>query len=170
MPIPQLEASIVATNPARPGTVYLAGIGVWKSTDAGVTWYALKRMPGGLTLDLVIDPYSSRTLYATTLSSQPRRAFKSTDGGKSWSAASRGIPVRTAVWALEPDPLRGALLAATRRGVFLTRNGAKEWVALNQGLPPGLGVLSILVLPQRPDTFLAGTEGGGIYSYTRVTR
>jgi photosystem II stability/assembly factor-like uncharacterized protein len=101
----------LAIDPAVPGRIWAAGAdqhdipnnnaighnhrtimkgGVARSEDFGVTWKKLA-LPEAPCLSVVLDPTSpaeSRVLYASLFE---KGVYKSTDGGKSWVAASRGL-------------------------------------------------------------------------------
>jgi photosystem II stability/assembly factor-like uncharacterized protein len=75
---------------------------VHESTDAGLSWRLVKERPfTGFTstitpprvTGLVVDPLDSRVLFASTKFG--RGLFRSTDGGRTWSPVTRGLPVRT---------------------------------------------------------------------------
>jgi hypothetical protein len=59
--------SSLVIDPANPSTLYVNGNGVFRSTDAGVTWKAVNT--GLTTFDvnsLAIDSQDTRTVYAGT--------------------------------------------------------------------------------------------------------
>ena len=89
---------------------------VFKSTNGGHTWRAL-----GLRGQVVaISPTGPPTVYAAAGGSGgTSRLLRSTDGGRSWQAADRGLP-STYLWALAFDPTSPSTVYAAmgRRGVF----------------------------------------------------
>jgi hypothetical protein len=84
-----------AIDPGNSAILYAgaAGGGVWKSTDAGVSWFPTSDTMANLAVaSLVLDPSNSQILYAGTgqgdgASDSIRGAgiFKSIDGGSSWT-------------------------------------------------------------------------------------
>ncbi len=107
----------IVIHPANPDVVYVAVSGrawtgnetrgVFRTTDGGVTWIkVLYRSPQTGAIDLVMDPADPQILYAATWQrlrrkwSDPRvepgssesGIWKTTDGGQTWSDASRGLP------------------------------------------------------------------------------
>jgi hypothetical protein len=106
----------LAIDPLTPGTLYAGtnGTGVFKSTDAGVTWNAANT---GLPADvraLAIDPHTPSTLYAGAVPG----LFKSTDAGATWDKLTTEFFFAT---ALVIDPLTpSTLYAGTDFGVFRT--------------------------------------------------
>src|SRR5262245_45802293 len=74
----------LAIDPLEPRTLYAGTLinGVFKSTDGGSTWSAASAgLPAGSGAgELVVDPGTSGTLYATAAPG----VFKSTNSGDSW--------------------------------------------------------------------------------------
>jgi photosystem II stability/assembly factor-like uncharacterized protein len=107
----------ILVHPKDPDVVYVAASGhewtdnemrgVFKTTDGGQTWAkVLYRSPRTGAVDLVMDPADPETLYASMWQrvrrkwSDPRvepgydesGIVKTTDGGKTWTDASAGLP------------------------------------------------------------------------------
>src|SRR5204862_1183953 len=81
--------------------------GVFKTTDGGKTWNKVfYRSPNTGAVDLVMDPSDPNTLYAAMWQRARRKwsdprvepgyneggVWKTTDGGKSWTAINDGLP------------------------------------------------------------------------------
>jgi photosystem II stability/assembly factor-like uncharacterized protein len=109
--------SRIIVHPADPNIVYVAATGhewtdnemrgVFKTTDGGKTWSKIYyKSPRTGAIDLVMDPKDPNTLYAAMWQrirrkwSDPRvepgysegGVVKTTDGGRTWSDASQGLP------------------------------------------------------------------------------
>ena len=155
-------------HPKRPGTVWIGGHGLYRSTDAGMTWTRLgSGLPGKVT-DLILDPSAPDTLFAS-VSSLESGVFQSRDGGGSWKPVSSGLPSGVPVRDLAMDPSRPATLyAATAAGVFFTDKGGRRWSRL--GGPRAAPATSVAVDPSDPRTVYAGTEGEGLFVLTRTDR
>lgn len=104
----------IAIHPKDPNIVYVAASGhewthnaqrgVFKTTDGGKTWKKILYLNDHTgAIDLVIDPSSPDTLYASMWNRMRRRwsdpfpepgdgLFKTTDGGKTWKQLTRGLP------------------------------------------------------------------------------
>jgi len=85
----------IAVDPTNSDIIYIgaAAGGVWKTTDAGVTWSTTFDAQSSLAMGAIaIDPQNTQTIYAGTGEDTPHPVaymgdgmFKSTDGGASWS-------------------------------------------------------------------------------------
>ncbi|MBI4469963.1 MAG: hypothetical protein HY650_11650 [Acidobacteria bacterium] len=186
-----LAIGALAIDPADPKIIYAGtgegnlsadsylGVGLLKTTDAGVSWTQLGSSTfAGLSMaDLVIDPTNSQVLYAgvtlggagvssSTLSPVGiRGAYKSTDGGTSWRRLRGGLPGGTTLGVLDlaMDPADAQVLYATVRsvGVFKTTDGGTTWTRLTGGGFPdtgSFGRISIAVAPSHHLTLYAALE------------
>ena len=89
-----LDDGYIGIDYVNPDTLYLGArdLGLWRSTDGGVTW--IKRHPldtGPITVSLD-DP---ATLWAGNWDTVYRPLARSTDGGLIWGTASQGIAVQS---------------------------------------------------------------------------
>src|SRR5262249_53176962 len=107
------------------GTLYVGTGGgdprldsVFKTTDGGTTWRALKSgSVFGLSTPLAIDPQNPNVLYASNYND----IIKTTDGGATWRASSTGLPIACCQIArtLAIDPGNPAnVYAALGNGLF----------------------------------------------------
>lgn len=148
----------VVIDPRHPRVVYVVGDRSFKSVDGGASW---TRLPLGIGVgEIVIDPRSSTTLYATNDHGTP--VAKSLDGGMTWNPAAAGLPSGT-VHQLVADA-SGTLYAGTDQGFYQSADGGGSWTALVQGLTDPT-VQSVAVDPLRPGILYAGTAGHGLFVY-----
>jgi photosystem II stability/assembly factor-like uncharacterized protein len=144
---PFVETLLV--DPQTSSTLYAGtrASGIWKSTDAGVSWAAANSgMPNGSRiLGLALDPQSPSTMYAVLSS---RGVFKSTDGGTTWLGASSGLTgsdfdnrdnycsCGSTNLGLGVDPTNaGTVYVGTYGGGILkSAGGGSQWNAVNVGL------------------------------------
>ncbi len=152
----------IAVAPSAPSTVYFGTtIGVFKSTDAGVTWVGVNNgLPGGTVGGLVIDPGDARKVYALVA---PSGIYKTTNGGVSWQEASSGLPAvfgngTLVMHPFDPRTLYLAIDAGT--GVYRTEDGAGSWEALPG---PGPALSSVAIDPLAPSTLYVGSYLEGLY-------
>ena len=135
----------LVVDPTHADTVYAAasGGGVWKSTDAGMTWKSTWPAEMTQTLGaLAIGP--DGTLWAGTGEANPSGGgltyfgdgiYKSTDGGATWQ--HWGLVNSAAIGRIIVDPTdpnrvyvaaAGSLSAsASQRGIYRVDNGGKDW-------------------------------------------
>jgi photosystem II stability/assembly factor-like uncharacterized protein len=110
--------------------------------------------PGGDVCSILVDPRSSEILYAAVLDGG---VFKSTNGGNSWTVASRGLP-RFAGCDLAIDPANPATVYAEVLGrIYKTIDGGANWALTDSDLPEA-GLPSID--PSRTDTLYTITQEG----------
>lgn len=137
----------VLVHPKDPNIVYVAASGhewtdnemrgVFKTTDGGTTWTKVfYKSPRTGAWDLVMDPANPEVLYASMWQrvrrkwSDPRvepgysegGIFKTTDGGKTWTDASAGLPA---------PAFRG------RIGIDVARSNPKVLYAFVDNYEPG---------------------------------
>jgi len=160
----------VAIAPSNPDIVWIgtgeanifrssqAGIGVYKSTDAGKTWTHMG-LTGTYTLPrIVIHPANPDVVYVAAsghewTDNSERGVFKTTDGGKTWLkililnnqtgaidlVMDPGNPdiLYAATWQRMRkkwnDPRNDAATAGS--GIFKTTDGGQTWKPINSGLP-----------------------------------
>ena len=110
--------------------------GVYKSTDAGVTW---QNVSDGLDTPLLnilcmaVHPSDPDIVYLGTWKDG---VFKTTDGGQTWSLQNNGL-AGTEVRALTVDPQHPEVVYAGMgegAGIFKSTNGGDLWAGVTAGL------------------------------------
>ena len=158
----------VVVNPGNPDIMYVGaeGTGVFKSTDAGLSWMQVNN---GLTLPAVIslhiNPDNPNTLYAATSSVG---VFKTTDGGGIWTAVNNGLTqtfLRSMVMHPEDPNILYVGTYGAGGGVFKSTNGGQSWAAADQGIE-GLTINALAIAASSPETIYAGSDFWGIYKST----
>ncbi|HLG16667.1 MAG TPA: hypothetical protein VJH03_19520 [Blastocatellia bacterium] len=189
-----LGFNVLIVDPRAPQTLYAAlgpstgGIarvrpvedvnnGIYKSTDAGVSW--VRVLPGSTLFDtpfdLAMHPSNSSILFAAF----DQGFFKTTDGGQSWAKLAGGIPASNTnhpqlaiaetspniVYAAFYEPQNNFLLKA-----FKTTDGGDSWAAIRSPSNPEFAGL-LKVNPANPDIVYFGgyslyrsTNGGNTWS------
>jgi photosystem II stability/assembly factor-like uncharacterized protein len=123
----RLYAIVGTTEPGEYSSA--AGLGVFRSDDAGDSWVRITTDPrpalriGGGDLSVIrVDPHNADVVYSTGLVTT-----KSSDGGKTWSSL-RGAPGGDdyqSLW-ISPDDSRIIALVSDQ-GAVITLNGGETW-------------------------------------------
>ena len=151
----------IRVHPTEPDLVYVAALGhahgpnpergVYRSSDGGATWtLVLHRGPDAGAVDLVMDPFNPRRLYASFWQArrQPWRLdsggdgsglWRSDDGGDSWVDISRrrGLPrgvlgrIGIAATAAREGRL-WAIVEAEDGAVFRSDDAGEHWDRLSE--------------------------------------
>ncbi|HVH09008.1 MAG TPA: hypothetical protein VM736_04350, partial [Gemmatimonadales bacterium] len=88
-------------------------------------------------------------------------AFKTVDGGKTWTVIVGGLPADEYVTVVRADPVkRGLLYAGTNRGVYVSFDDGARWQPLGANLPT-TWVRDLLV---HDGDLIAATQGRGIWT------
>jgi photosystem II stability/assembly factor-like uncharacterized protein len=163
---------LVVDNQA-PDSLYVAasGGGVWKSTDAGMTYSPVWPETTVQTIGAIAQA-SNGTLYTGTGEANPPGGgltyfgdgmYKSTDGGAHWShigleqSASIG---RIAVDPANPDVVYAAATGAVsrsagQRGLYKTSDGGKTWAQVLAPPNATTGAVDVAIDPSNPQRVYA---------------
>jgi len=170
----QGDVSALAIDPTNPSIIYAGSFGgIFKSKDGGDTWSpassGLVPNPGiydegGGVYTLAVDPVNPNTVYAGTMY---EGAFKSTDGGASWSAINSGLTGQLVFGLAIDSTTPSTVYAATLDdGVFKTIDGGANWSAANNGLSlSDDGYWAVVIDPTSPSTLYVGASSG-VYKST----
>lgn len=190
----------VAVSESDPNVIYVGGgektvrgnvsygYGMWKSVDAGKTWFNIGLNESRHIPRVRIHPQNPDIVYAAVLgdlfkSTQERGVYKSTDGGKTWRRVLFANADAGAV-DLCFDPNNPRIMYATtwrvRRtpyslesggegsAMWKSTDGGETWTNIsgNQGLPKGIwGIVGVSVSPVNSNRVYAiiENENGGVY-------
>lgn len=166
---------VAVAGVAGVGATYFFGSvggGVWKTSNAGVTWVPLfDGQPIASIGALAVAPSNPQVIYVGTGESDIRTdlasgdgVYKSTDGGKTWT--NIGLRDTRQISRIVVDPKNadvvyvGALGHAygpnPERGVYKSTDGGKTWLhVLDQGTE--IGVSDLAIAAGSPTTLFAGT-------------
>jgi len=193
----------LAVAPSDPRVIYVgsgeadmrsdvaAGIGMFKSIDAGHTWTRIGLADTAQIGKIVVDPGDANVAYVAALGHQygpnaQRGVFKTTDGGATWSKVLfKDADTGAIDLAMDPsDPKTVfASLWQTRRppwnvyppsngpgsGLYVTHDGGATWTHLTHGLPAHVGHIGLAISAATPWVVYAmvdtGTDvnAGGLY-------
>ena len=145
----------IAIDPNDADFILAGGLdGVYKSTDAGVTWTKLS--PHENVESLAIDPRSRDTIYVGTW----RQGWRSDDGGKNWKHIDNGMVLDTDMFGITINPSDpDNVWVATCGWVYNTKNRGDQWTRYRDGFN-NRRIHDVEVDPCDPDTVYAGSVAG----------
>jgi photosystem II stability/assembly factor-like uncharacterized protein len=146
---------------------------VWLTRDAGAHWTNLTSIglgPWSRVTQIDASHHDPRTAYVSVsrqrLDDLHPYAYRTHDGGKTWTAIVRGIPDNEPVNAIREDTQRpGLLFAATERTVYVSFDDGDDWQSLQNNLP----ATSIRDIVVHGDDLLAGTHGRSFWILDDIT-
>ncbi len=170
----------VAGSPQQPDTFYMgsAGGGVWKTENAGRTWYPIadRGIPIGSIGAIAVAPSDPNIVYVGTGEPDIRSqhsygigVFKSTDAGKSWKSV--GLEDSRQIGRIVVDPGNPQIVfvaalghvydANPTRGVYRSTDGGAHWskVLNDPKLPNDTGAVDLALDPVHPRTIYASLWG-----------
>jgi uncharacterized repeat protein (TIGR01451 family) len=183
-----LSANVVQAlviDPRTPTNLYVGGSnGAFKTTDGGATWAAVDTglvFPGTATpvdvRTLAIDPTTTGTT-ATLYAGGFEGAFKTTNGGATWTSLNAGFPLTNGlpttpeITSIVVDPLNPSTVYAGVEfpgGVFKSSDGGATWTAVSNGLvfpntTSPLNIRTLAIDVKAPANIYATTFNGvGVY-------
>ena len=192
----------IAIAPSDPSTIYVGsgeglqrpdlstGDGIYKSTDAGLTWTHLGLREGQQIPAIIVDPKDPNRLFVAVLGhpygpNPERGIYRSTDGGRSFERVlfrdedtggmdlafdpSDSRIVYTDLWQARQGPWENGVFTGAGSGVYKSVDGGSTWKRLTGGLPAnadGLGRVGLEVAaadPARLYAIVDATKLGGLY-------
>jgi photosystem II stability/assembly factor-like uncharacterized protein len=215
---PTESVGAIAVAPSDPNTIYVGsgeglqrpdlsiGNGIYKSTDAGVTWTHLGLDDAEQIPSIIVDPHDPNRLFVAVLGhpygpNEMRGVFRSTDGGATWQKVlykdentgavqvafdpSDPKTIYAVLWSARQGPWEyGNAYLGEGSGLFKSTDGGNSWHAIGRGLPifahaQGLGRIGIGIAPSKPSRIYALVQAsprfGGVYrsddagtTFTRV--
>lgn len=133
---------------------------MYKSVDGGAH---LSNDNYGLTksaiFQIAVHPTQSATVYAGT----PDGMFRSTNGGRTWTAINNGLNDSRRVNAIVIDPLTPSTIyiATNVFGVYKSTDGGNSWNLRNNGMGE-MDVMGLAIDPVTPATLYAAPRNGPI--------
>ena len=163
---------------AGGGSLAYDGLGIFKSTDKGLTWTPMGLSESGSIGRLAVDPNNPDRVYAAAMgrlftNSTDRGLFRSIDGGENWENVlfvndSTGVIdvvlhptnpniVYAASWERVRRPQRRSY-AGPGSGIWKSEDGGDTWNAVtlpNSSITGNLGRIGLATSPATPDHVLA---------------
>jgi photosystem II stability/assembly factor-like uncharacterized protein len=179
--------SDVQIDPANPDVVYASmwearegpwednnivngtGGGLFKSTDGGGTWHALKQgLPNDVSqIYVAIAPSDSRRLYATLSEASGKLGvYRSDDAGDSWSQITTDPRPAGRIGGGDlsipkVDPKNPDLLYVVSTVTMRSRDGGKTWAGF-RGAPGGDDYQNLWINPNNGNIILIVSDQGAI--------
>lgn len=139
------------------------GMGILKSTDAGMTWrksldWSYQQQRG--VLSLKINPMNSKTIYAGTTEG----LYKSINAGESWEKIFDTLMVTDIIInSADTNKLIAACgnMESPGNGIYRTSDAGMNWERLENGLPSQYGGKAVFsTIPSNPDLIYASIGNG----------
>ena len=162
----------IAVDPVNRSIWYVAASsgGVWKTTNAGVTFSPIFDGQGSYSIGCVaISPHDRHTVWVGTGENHSQRSvgygdglYKSTDGGQSFARV--GLENSEHIGMIAIHPLDGNIVFVAAqgplwkdggdRGLYKTTDGGKTWTKVLD-ISPMTGINEVHIDPSNPDILYA---------------
>lgn len=165
----------VSESPAKRGVIWTGTDDgdLQRTTDGGTHWTNLSANLPGIPKNAPISHVeASRNSELTAYVSLDLHMFddfralifRTTDGGKTFTKITNGLPANGWVWTVREDPKNPDLLyAGTELGLFASWNAGTTWAPLHlANMPYAIAVRDILIHPDSNDLIVA-THGRSVY-------
>ena len=166
----------VAGNASQPDTFYFGSVGggVWKTENAGRTWFPIsdEGIPVGSIGAIAVAPSDANVVYVGTGEPDIRSQhsygngmYKSTDAGKTW--AHIGLDATLHIGKIAVDPANPARLYVAAlgdvygpnpdRGLYRSLDGGKNWkkILFNSARPNDVGAIDVAIDPKNAKVLYA---------------
>ncbi|HEY3442395.1 MAG TPA: glycosyl hydrolase [Paludibaculum sp.] len=165
----------IAVHPEQKATWYVAAAsgGVWKTTNAGITWTAVFQNEGSYSVGAItLDPKNPNTVWVGSGESNNQRSvsygdgvYRSDDGGKTWRNVGLKASEHIGRIVIDPRDSNVVYVAAYGplwgpggdRGLYKTVDGGKTWKKVLE-VSEHTGVGDVAVDPANPDVVLASAH------------
>lgn len=173
--LPQIGVSGIAVDYSNSNVIYIAtgdkdagdsySVGVYKSTDGGLTWNPTGTMGGSNPSragDILIHPTNNQILWCATNNG----IYKTTNAGISWTQVQTGDFAQGNIRLKPSDP--STVYAVSNNRFYKSTNEGSSFVQITTGLPANSGRMIIDVTPADANYIyiLSSTTGNyfqGIY-------
>ena len=170
----------VAGHASQPDTFYFGSVGggVWKTENAGRTWYPIsdQGIPIGSIGAIAIAPSNADVIYVGTGESDIRSQhsygigmFKSTDAGKTWTHIGLENTRQIARIIIDPSNANRVYVAAlghvydanSERGLYSSMDGGRTWkkILFEAQRSNDVGAADVAIDPKNPRVLYASLWG-----------
>lgn len=163
----------IALSPVDKNVIWVGtddGI-VQTTRDGGKTWQRVSDnianlKPWGRVQQIETSPFDPNTAYVAfdyhEVDDNHPYAFKTHDGGKTWTSIAKGLPDTDPARVIREDPnQKGFLVAGTDTGLFYSHDEGATWTPLHAGFPT-VPVYDVQYHKQNHDLLVA-THGRGMF-------
>ncbi|MDE2110366.1 MAG: hypothetical protein KGJ79_04420 [Alphaproteobacteria bacterium] len=165
----------IAPSPLRAEALWVGtddGL-VWRTDDGGAHWRNVT--PKALTPwskigGIALSHFSAKVAYLAVdrhrLDDDTPYIYRTSDGGKNWTAITAGIPKDSFVNVVREDPQhKGLLYAGTEKGMYVSFDDGDHWQSLQQNLP----MTSVRDIDVHGDDLVIATHGRGFWIMDDIT-
>ncbi|CAN5182017.1 hypothetical protein BH09BAC2_BH09BAC2_12450 [soil metagenome] len=165
----------LAVNPKNKSEYYVAAAssGVWKTTNAGITYQPIFDNEASYSIGcVVIDPVNTNVVWVGSGENNNQRSvaygdgvYKSEDAGKTWKNVGLKTSEHIGKIAIDPTNTDIVYVAAYgplwksggERGIYKTTDGGKTWKAVLT-VSENTGFNDVLIDPRNPNTIYAAAH------------
>ena len=176
----------IAVDPKNPAIWYIAAAsgGVWKTTNAGITFQPVFDGQGSYSIGcLAIDPNNHNVIWVGTGENNNQRSvaygdgvYKSEDGGKSWKNMGLGKSEHIGKIIIDPRNSNNIYVAAYGplwsaggdRGIYKSIDGGKTWT-VSLSVSENTGFNEVHFMPGNPDVLYAAAHQRRRHEWTYVS-
>ncbi|KAB2844101.1 MAG: glycosyl hydrolase, partial [Melioribacteraceae bacterium] len=164
----------LAVNPDKPNEYYaaVASGGVWKTTNAGISWEPVFENEGSYSIGCVtLDPNNPHVVWVGTGENNSQRSvgygdgiYKSEDGGKNWKNMGLKNSEHIAKIVIDPRNSNVIYVAAQGplwgpggdRGLYKSTDGGETWNKVLE-ISENTGITDLVYDPRNPDVMYAAS-------------
>ena len=179
------RVSHIAVHPGDKQTWYVgvASGGVWKTTNAGITWTPVFQNEGAYSVGaVVIDQKNPATIWVGSGEANNQRSvgygdgiYRSDDAGRTWR--NLGLKTSEHIGRIVIDPRDSNVVFAAAygplwtaggdRGLYKTTDGGKTWTKVLE-ISEHTGVSDVAIDPNNPDVLLAVAHQRRRHTWTLI--
>jgi photosystem II stability/assembly factor-like uncharacterized protein len=177
--------SHIAVHPENKQTWYIgvASGGVWKTSNAGVTFTPVFQNEGSYSIGtVVIDPKSPSTIWVGTGEANNQRSvgwgdgvYRSDDAGRTWRNMGLKTSEHIGRIVLDPRDSKVVFVAAYgplwtsggERGLYKTIDGGTTWTKVLE-ISENTGISDVAIDPSNPDVVLAVAHQRRRHTWTLI--
>jgi len=169
----------ISLSPVDPKTIWVGtddGV-VQVTRDGGQHWSSVTAAMAGLpqwgrVQQIEASPFDANSAYVAVdfheVDNNKPYAFKTHDGGKTWTSIAHGLPEEDPARVIREDPNhKGFLVAGTDTGLFYSSDDGAHWTALKSNFPT-TPVYDIKFIKKTHDLVVA-SHGRGLFVMDDIT-